>query len=122
MRRIIARRALLFINHGTTPDERARNISMMASPMVKVKDIRENIMRVYVERNVETDVPEWCATTDTWKFAKADRQLIELVRDEPEEEQPEEEQPEIESVSTPKGRGRKPLAAAEVGSDAGLNA
>ena len=117
MRRIIARRALLFINHGTTPDERARNISMMASPIVKVKDIRENIMRVYVERNVETDVPEWCATTDTWKFAKADRQLIELVRDEPEEEQP-----EIESVSTTKGRGRKPLAAAEVGSDAGLNA
>lgn len=101
MRRILSKHTLLFINHGKTEVERRAALSLMTSPNITPVSMRENQMRVMVEKNVEADVPDWCAGTKTWKDAKADKILIELMLD------PEEEETPTTDETTPTRRARK---------------
>jgi hypothetical protein len=78
MRRILSKVALLFINHGNSVQDREKAISNLMAPAARTREQQEAAMFVRVHPNEPTDVPDWCAGTNTWRWAEQDETLVEL--------------------------------------------
>ena len=79
MKRVLCSQAILFIRHGNTPEEREKAISQLSTGKSGEKADVLNETYIWVQKGAQTDVPDWCKGTDTWKNHKADGSLMELV-------------------------------------------
>jgi hypothetical protein len=80
MKRIRVNAAVLFIRHGNTPEEKQLLVAKMLSRQSDKKAVEESSF-CRVDKDVPTNVPDWCENTNIWKWMKQDGSLEEYVID-----------------------------------------